>query len=255
MTAKPKNENLDQGYVKLYRSLKGSWMWKKSKKKTMFESWVDLLYLANHSDQKEPVGYDLIPVGRGQILTSQMKLAKEWGWSRESVNSFLKMLVKDSKIILNPEVKFTMITICNYELYNPKPTGHRHQTGRKSTPNRHQTDTFKNVKNLKNEKNKPEKPFSNWDNEKEKFFGDTAWQLKFYTSKKIPIKTLIDLMHEFVNNVELKRDYKHFHELQSHFTNLFNLKFKDGAAENLNATKPEKSARERKDEESLASVN
>lgn len=67
-----------------------------------------------------------------------------------------------------------------------------------------------------------------WNNIKNNFFNAFEWQEKFCKDKKIGPKLLIDRMHEFISDIELREDYKDLKELKSHFTNLFNLNTKNG---------------------------
>ena len=69
-----------------------------------------------------------------------------------------------------------------------------------------------------------------WNSIKENFFNDFKWQEKFCRDKKIGPKFLVDKMHEFISDIELKEDYKELKDLKSHFTNLFN-KNKNGKEE------------------------
>jgi hypothetical protein len=130
-------KNQGEGFICLYRSIKKHNLWKRSRKKSWFEAWIDLLIMANFSENKEPVGYDLIQLKRGEILTSQEKLAKEWKWDRSSVRSFLALLEKDSMIALKVTNKFTVITICNYGIYNDRRPTKQHQVNSTSTALQH----------------------------------------------------------------------------------------------------------------------
>lgn len=130
-------ENLYAGYVALFRSIKNHWLWKESRVKTHFEAWVDLLLRASHNDQKEPVGVDFITVKRGQVLTSQLQLSKEWFWSRKKVNHFLMVLQKDGMLVVNASSKWSMITICNYATYQNTGTSKEHQRNIKRTSKEH----------------------------------------------------------------------------------------------------------------------
>lgn len=143
MVLEEPSENYITGYIKLYRSLKDHWLWKDNSKKSMLEAWLDILFRANHKDLKEPIGYDLVILKRGQLLTSQERLAIEWRWERTAVRRFIKMLEKDKMISVETSSKFTIITVCKYGDYqvgapNKRPT------------NAQQTPTDKNVKNDKN---------------------------------------------------------------------------------------------------------
>lgn len=146
----------DLGYIKVHRATKKHWLWNESRKRTKFEAWLDLLIMANHSMIKEAVGYDLIPIERGQVLTSQESLANSWKWNRESVRLFLRMLENDKMISVNATAKYTMITVCNYDTYQGQAPTSRHQTDIKPPSTLHQTATFNNAKNDNNVKNEEE---------------------------------------------------------------------------------------------------
>jgi hypothetical protein len=137
----PESESLKKnqasGFVCLYRSVKNHWLWKSSRVKTKFEAWVDLILLANHDPYKEPVGHDLIELKKGQVLTSQEKLSKEWFWDRSAVRGFLKQLQQDRMISVKVTVKFTVITICNYSSYNDLRPTKQHQLNINSTSTQH----------------------------------------------------------------------------------------------------------------------
>jgi hydroxymethylpyrimidine pyrophosphatase-like HAD family hydrolase len=130
-------ENKDTGFISIYRSIKKHWLWKENRIKTPFEAWIDLLLRASHDDQKEPIGIDFIVVNRGQVLTSQLQLSKEWFWSRKKVTNFLKVLEKDQMIVVKTTTKWSMITICNYASYQSVRTTKEHQKNNKGTSKEH----------------------------------------------------------------------------------------------------------------------
>lgn len=77
---------------------------------------------------------------------------------------------------------------------------------------------------------KPLPSYGTWAQEKQNFFDDGGWQIKFTSHKGISLDDLQKLMQEFIIDIELKQDFKVKKELQSHFTNLFN-KQKNGRTE------------------------
>lgn len=81
------------------------------------QAWVDLLLLANHSDKKILFNGEFIIVERGQYLTSMVKLAEKWKWSRPTVTKFLNLLEKDKMITRSSDNSKTLITIENYGIY------------------------------------------------------------------------------------------------------------------------------------------
>lgn len=130
-------ENQDTGFVCIYRSIKNHWVWKDNRVKTTFEAWIDLILRASHNDQKEPIGVDFILVKKGQVLTSQLQLSKEWFWSRKKVNHFLQVLQKDRMITLNATTKWSMITVCNYASYQAIRTTKEQQKNNNGTSKEH----------------------------------------------------------------------------------------------------------------------
>ena len=110
------------GWIMLHRRLQDHWLWN-NERYSKGQAWVDLLLLASHSDHEMPRGNQLIPVKRGQVLTSQQRLAAKWLWTRKSVNAFLTMLKRDNQVDIRTsretETGYTLITIKNYDKFNP----------------------------------------------------------------------------------------------------------------------------------------
>jgi hypothetical protein len=138
-------QNYKTGYIKIFRSIKNHWLYEQNRKRTKLEAWLDLLIMASHNGKKEAIGYDLIPIERGQVLTSQERLCRDWKWDRNTVRRFLNSLHLDQMLTIKTTSKMTMITICNYDSYqsnlpSKRPTG-EHQVDTIST-------TYNNVKEL-----------------------------------------------------------------------------------------------------------
>ena len=88
-----------------------------AEKFTKAQAWVDLLLRANHRKRNIMLGMNEIEVDRGQLVTSQVKLSARWRWSRGTVNRFLNSLKKAHRIEHRTISNSTMITICNYNIY------------------------------------------------------------------------------------------------------------------------------------------
>lgn len=141
------------GWVKLHRCIMDNPLYS-SEPFNRTHAWIDLLLLANSSDNfffKRGIRVDIV---RGQIGYDAETLAKRWQWSRGKVERFLKHLEKDGMVVRQKNNVTTLISICKYDDYqandkanskaNDNANGHQ-------TIN--QTDTNKNVKNVKKEKN------------------------------------------------------------------------------------------------------
>lgn len=148
-------ENQLAGFICIYRSVKKHWIWKQNRIKTTFEAWVDLLLRASHDDQKEPVGIDFITVNKGQVLTSQLQLSKDWYWSRKKVVHFLGVLQKDKMLDVQTSAKWSMITICNYASYQSIRTTKEQQKNIRGTSEEH----IQPLKPLKPLESTPQKNF------------------------------------------------------------------------------------------------
>ena len=86
------------------------------------QAWTDILLLANHEDDKAYFRDSVYDVKRGQHITSELKLAESWGWSRNKVRKFLDDLKKEQMIELKKDKRKTTITVVNYDSYQNNKT-------------------------------------------------------------------------------------------------------------------------------------
>ncbi|UZJ39976.1 hypothetical protein OO185_02425 [Prosthecochloris sp. SCSIO W1102] len=158
---------MNDGWVKLYRSLSDSDLWL-AEKFTKGQAWVDLFLHANHKPGFFDVRGNFVNLERGQLGWSELTMAKRWKWSRDKVRRFLSYLEGDGKIRQQKSNLTTIITINNYETYQSPTTTDdtTNETADQQQTNNRQ-DTNKNDKNVKNEKKKRErvqfKPPEPWD--------------------------------------------------------------------------------------------
>lgn len=142
--------NLD-GWVKLYRCITDNWVWN-DKPFSKGQAWMDLILMANHKDNKFPLGDEIVTVERGCLITSELKLMDRWGWSKSKVRLFLNQLQNDKMIVKKTDRKKTTINIVNYGIYQESETTEEPIKDHKKTDSRPIKDTNKNVKNDKNER-------------------------------------------------------------------------------------------------------
>lgn len=100
-------------FFALDRSIFEHWLWAE-KPFDVLHAWVYLIGHANYADTKKLYKGKLQVIKRGQLVTSQRKLAEDWGWSRAKVRNFLGLLVEDQMITLNSTTDCTTITVENY---------------------------------------------------------------------------------------------------------------------------------------------
>ena len=140
------------GYIKLYRDIQEHWTWQ-DKPFSKGQAWIDLLMMANHDENKSVLGNEIILVERGCLITSEVKLAKRWGWSRCKVRAFLDLLASDEMIDKKTDTKKTYLKILNYSVWQDLETTKKQRKDSVQTAFRQRSDTNKNDKNVKNEKN------------------------------------------------------------------------------------------------------
>ena len=108
---------MDKWWIKLSTQIQDHWIWKKHE---YAYAWIDLLMMVNRSDNKMMVDNELITIKRGQTLTSMVKLAKRWGWSRNKTYKFILALEKDGMLKRKSNTHYTMLTIVNYGKYQDR---------------------------------------------------------------------------------------------------------------------------------------
>ncbi|KKK55773.1 hypothetical protein LCGC14_3071180 [marine sediment metagenome] len=149
-----------RGYVKLWRRLQNSSLWKQEKF-TRGQAWVDLIMLANHKPGYIRVRGIKVDIDRGQLAHSELTLAKRWKWSRGKVRRFLKELTSNpvQQIEQQKNNLTSLINIINYDQYQSDGTTDGHQTVHQTDTKRYtKRYTNKNDKNVKNEKKELELP-------------------------------------------------------------------------------------------------
>lgn len=102
------------GWVKIHRKIRDNWIWDKPE---YLKAWLDLIFKANYEDKRVLLDGEVNNLKRGQFITSIRKLSDEWGWSKDRVLNFLRLLERDEMIHRESDRKRTLITIENYSFY------------------------------------------------------------------------------------------------------------------------------------------
>lgn len=106
-----------EGWIKIYRQIRNSWIWKDKEPFDKRSAWIDLLLSVNHKSNKIPFENSFIEIEKGQTLTSIKQLSERWGWSRHKVSDYLNQLEQDTMIIQVRDTRKTLISIVNYSKY------------------------------------------------------------------------------------------------------------------------------------------
>lgn len=105
------------GWIKTYRNIQDHWLWTTEKPFDQRSAWLDIIFRANHETAKIPTGEGIEIVERGSFITSIVKLAESWGWSRKKVARFLDLLESDNMVVRKSNNRRTAVFVVNYDLY------------------------------------------------------------------------------------------------------------------------------------------
>jgi DNA replication protein DnaD len=107
-----------------------------------------MLMLANHEDKEILLGNKVVTVKAGSFITSEVKLAERWGWSRHKVRDFLDLLKAEKMLDKISDSKKTTIFIDNYAVYQDAQKTSRDSS---RTAQGHLKDTNNNDNNANKE--------------------------------------------------------------------------------------------------------
>lgn len=110
------------GWICLYRKFQEHEFWQEKRVYSKAEAWLSLLMKANHNTHTFILGNQMIKVNPGELITSEIKLAKEWGWGRKKVKNFLTVLKNQKMATTKCTTKYTSVTIENWEKYQNQGT-------------------------------------------------------------------------------------------------------------------------------------
>ena len=109
--------------MRLSRRFFSNEMWKEARVFSECEAWLDLIqsarFDATGEAYSEYIGGREISYSRGQYPASISFLTKRWKWSEKKVRYFLAKLKKKGMITTCHLQGMNVITLCNYDEYNP----------------------------------------------------------------------------------------------------------------------------------------
>jgi len=140
---------MNQGYIKLHRRLEDAFFYSNEKILKLF---IHLLIKANYKDDSFLVDGKKKILKRGQIFTSRKKLAVQTGLKENFIQRSLLLLESEQVIEQQKTNKYRIISICNWDMYQDNEQQSEQQIDSRSTTNRQQIDTSKEVKKLRKNK-------------------------------------------------------------------------------------------------------
>ena len=147
---------LSGGWIKLHRKILDCFIWQ-DKPYDKARAWIDLLLIAMHHDKKMLIDDEVVVIQRGSFMTSIVKLADRWGWSRNKVVRYLDMLESEHMLNTKRTPKGTLITIVKYDDYqlsdmSCESTNESTDGATNESADESQNKNIKNNKNVKNDK-------------------------------------------------------------------------------------------------------
>ena len=139
-----------RGYIKLWRKIEDNPL---SHDPDFMAIWVWILLLANHKFKEWKIGYQKIPIKRGQFITSRNKLSIITGVNESKLERTMTYLQSEQQIEQQKFNNYRLITVINYNIYQPSEQLNEQQVNSKRTASEQQVNTTKECKNEKNEKN------------------------------------------------------------------------------------------------------
>ncbi|MBQ2811000.1 MAG: hypothetical protein IJF12_02400 [Alphaproteobacteria bacterium] len=139
-----------QGWMPIYRRVQEHWLWQ-DKPFAKGQAWIDLLLLASHNENEFLFGNQVTKNEIGSFITSELKLADRWGWSKTKVRAFLSLLESEKMIVKKSDNKKTTINIVNYSIYADYETAKKLQKDNNKTSKKLQKNTINNDNNDNND--------------------------------------------------------------------------------------------------------
>lgn len=139
----------NQGWIKLHRKVSESRFCVGDSERLGF--WINLLVMANHTENTFLLGEQEVTVKEGQFATGRKRLSEITGVSEMKVERWLTYLETVQQIKQQTFSKYRIITICKWSSYQSYEQENAQQVNNKRTTSEQQVNTNKNDKNDKNE--------------------------------------------------------------------------------------------------------
>lgn len=105
------------GWIRIYEELEGHWLWE-DVPFAKGQAWIDLLMTAEWKDGRQLlIGDRVVVLKRGQLCETLRDLGAKWGWSKDKVSTFLKLLANQGMISIEKTGLRQVVTIENYDKY------------------------------------------------------------------------------------------------------------------------------------------
>lgn len=141
---------MDRGYIKLWRRSLDSQIWQNPE---LWHLWCWCLLKATHKpiwvNVRTGRGFTEVYLERGQFIFGRNQAAKELRQKPSSIYKRLLKLKNLQNLNIQDNNQFSIITICNYDLYQPCEEG---EVTTKVTTKEQPSSTNNNIENIKTKK-------------------------------------------------------------------------------------------------------
>jgi hypothetical protein len=132
----------NQGWIKLHRKLLENPIFSSEKG---LKIWIWCLLKATHSQQDFYLGQQPISLINGQFVFGREIASQELKMSASTVRNWIRILKKDSYITIKSTNKYSIITICKWNIYQDINQQKGQQNKNKWKTNGKQKDTYNKV--------------------------------------------------------------------------------------------------------------
>lgn len=146
---------LDQGWIKLYRSIEESAIWSDPLR---LKAWIWILLHANYEDKDWFKSGQLVKIKKGQLVTSLRHLGEAWGCSPPIARKILEQLTTLNMISFDTSSKrFTLLTVVKYGFFQGDVNSDLHSDLHSGLHSDLHSDLIQLKKDKKDKKDKKEK--------------------------------------------------------------------------------------------------
>jgi len=116
------------------------------------EAWMWIISKAAYEQTSHRIANEVLTVERGSFYCTQRELAATWQWGTTKVRSFLNVTQSQNMISIDNKTKKTLISVCNYEVYQSGQGLTKTQTKQPNyeikTQPKHSQNTKEEINNL-----------------------------------------------------------------------------------------------------------
>jgi hypothetical protein len=121
-------------YIQIDRKLFNHFLWTENRVWSKFEAWIDLIQLVSYTENNDKIiNGVLVTWGRGEFPVSYSFLSQRWNWSAQRTRGYMQLLKSNKQINTRTTSVATILTLCNYDQYNPKQQADKIKTTGKTT--------------------------------------------------------------------------------------------------------------------------